>query len=114
VARRGKSPIGISTPAVAPSVPALNTLTLAPASVDPLDLNDVDEAVLVGSAQDQAGSPYTLPTLTAVSTDEAIVTAVAAGADVTITAVAVGAANVYVTGGSKESNHVQVQVVFDG
>ena len=80
----------------------------------PLDLNDVDEAVLVGSAQDQAGSPYTLPTLTAVSTDEAIVTAVAAGADVTITAVAVGAANVYVTGGSKESNHVQVQVVFDG
>lgn len=115
MARRGKSPIGISTPAVAPSVPALNTLTLAPASVDPLDLNGTDERELVCTAQDQAGSPFAVPVLTAHTTNDSYVTAAVVGDVLTITAVAAGgSAEVYVTGGGKESNHVAVSVVVDG
>jgi hypothetical protein len=109
MARRHRSPIGISTAALAPRVAALTSLTLTEQPATP-PFEVEDEIVLTGAAFDQVGTAFALPTLTAHSTDEAVATAAAVGAAVTVTAVAPGTADIYVTGGSKESNHVEVVV----
>jgi len=109
VPRRAHPSLGPSTAAVAPPIPVLAALVLSPATA----ISAEDESAdidLTATAFDQVGSPKAVPALTPHSTDTDVATVSVDGATVSVHVVAPGSAEVYVSNGAVNSNHVAVTV----